>query len=96
MTKGDDQGPPVGWAEWEAWQDSEECAKALRMIGDDLREMGLDMGQNGMWLGLSINHLASCAFAAGLELHELSTRDPGLEGLFLSLVAGDVRGEVAA
>lgn len=31
--------------------------------------------------------VGAAAFAAGLELHELSTRNPGLEGLFLDMVA---------
>ena len=30
--------------------------------------------------------VGAAAFAAGLELHELTSRDPGLEGLFLQLV----------
>ncbi len=36
--------------------------------------------------------VGAAAFAAGLELHELSTRDPGLEGLFLELVGGPAAG----
>ncbi|WP_421740346.1 ABC transporter ATP-binding protein [Cellulomonas sp.] len=38
--------------------------------------------------------VGAAAFAAGLELHELSSRDPGLEGLFLQLV-GAVESAVA-
>jgi ABC-2 type transport system ATP-binding protein len=38
--------------------------------------------------------VGAAAFAAGLELHELSSRDPGLEGLFLQLV-GSVETAVA-
>lgn len=38
--------------------------------------------------------VGAAAFAAGVELHELSSRDPGLEGLFLQLV-GSVESAVA-
>ncbi len=42
--------------------------------------------------------VGAAAFAAGLELHELTSRDPGLEGLFLQLVGSvdaPALGEVA-
>ena len=43
--------------------------------------------------------VGAAAFAAGLELHELTSRDPGLEGLFLQLVgtvsSADVAGVAA-
>ena len=38
--------------------------------------------------------VGAAAFAAGVELHELTSRDPGLEGLFLQLV-GSVESAVA-
>ncbi|WP_421732927.1 ATP-binding cassette domain-containing protein [Cellulomonas sp.] len=38
--------------------------------------------------------VGAAAFAAGVELHELTSRDPGLEGLFLQLV-GAVESAVA-
>ena len=64
------EGAPDGWAEWEDWQDSEECSRVLRMIGEDLQRLGVDMRvgtPGGVWLGMSINTLASSAFAAGVE-----------------------------
>ncbi|MET0789099.1 MAG: ATP-binding cassette domain-containing protein [Cellulomonas sp.] len=40
--------------------------------------------------------VGAAAFAARLELHELAGQDPGLEGLFLQLVAGTGAQEVAS
>jgi ABC-2 type transport system ATP-binding protein len=40
--------------------------------------------------------VGAAAFAAGVELHELTSRDPGLEGLFLQLVGSVETAGVAA
>jgi len=39
---------------------------------------------------VSAREIGARAFAAGLELHELASRDVGLEGIFLQLVGEDV------
>ena len=39
---------------------------------------------------VSASEIGARAFAAGLELHELASRDVGLEGIFLKLVGEDV------
>ena len=38
---------------------------------------------------VSAREIGARAFAAGLELHELASRDVGLEGIFLQLVGED-------
>ena len=44
---------------------------------------------------VSAREIGARAFAAGLELHELASRDVGLEGIFLQLVGEDVGARTA-
>jgi hypothetical protein len=53
--------PPAGWVEWEAFLGSERYSRDVEALIDAIEH------RRHLDIGLSINCLASCAFAAGLD-----------------------------
>lgn len=62
-----------------------------RLVADRWPDQATPGGRPGALLVRDVNaaELGSAAFAAGLELHELATKDVGLEEIFLGLTGGD-------